>query len=166
MQATDPGSPPPTRYWAAGAGNPRLNTCEPRPPGRGSHQRIVRRCPTLPHPPECSTIGAVRLSYRVRNGTGRFPNAMTTETTKTLPAKRGVWNVNHTVNANTQEATRRVQVSHRPISTSQLHTLPRFHIWPINPVIYRGPPTQKMYGYLISKQASRLDAFSGYPFPT
>ena len=92
---------------------------------------------------------------------------MTTETTKTLPTnKQGVWNVNHTVNANTQEATRRVQVSHRPISTSQLHTLPRFHIWPINPVIYRGPPTHKVYGYLISKQASRLDAFSGYPFPT
>ena len=137
-------------------GNTRLNTCKPRPPGRGSHgKRIVRRCPTLPHPPECSTIGAVRLSYRVRNGTGRFPNAMTTETTKTLPTnKQGVWNVNHTVNANTQEATRRVQVSHRPISTSQLHTLPRFHIWPINPVIYRGPPTQ-------SVRISHLEA--GFP---
>ena len=135
--------------------------------GAHTNKRIVRRCPTLPHPPECSTIGAVRLSYRVRNGTGRFPNAMTTETTKQPPTnEQGVWNVNHTVNANTQHKQRRVQVSHRPISTSQLHTLPRFHIWPINPVIYRGPPTQKMYGYLISKQASRLDAFSGYPFPT
>ena len=40
----------------------------------------VRRCPTLPHPLGCSTIGAARLSFRVRNGTGRFPCAMTTET--------------------------------------------------------------------------------------
>ena len=41
---------------------------------------VVRRCPTLPHPHECSTIGAVGLSFRVRNGTGRFPHAMTTVT--------------------------------------------------------------------------------------
>src|SRR4051794_20649322 len=40
----------------------------------------VRRCPTLPHSPECSTIGAGGLSFRVRNETGRFPSAMTTET--------------------------------------------------------------------------------------
>src|SRR4051795_11542142 len=40
----------------------------------------VRRCPTLPHPPECSTIGAGGLSFRVRNETGRFPSAITTET--------------------------------------------------------------------------------------
>ena len=40
----------------------------------------VRRCPTLPHPHECSTIGAVGLSFRVRNGTGRFPHAMTAVT--------------------------------------------------------------------------------------
>ena len=40
----------------------------------------VRRCPTLPHPPGCSTIGAVGLSFRVRNGTGRFPHAMTAVT--------------------------------------------------------------------------------------
>ena len=37
-----------------------------------------RRCPTLPHPPECSTIGAGGLSFRVRNETGRFPTAIAT----------------------------------------------------------------------------------------
>ncbi len=41
-----------------------------------------RRRPTLPHPVECSTIGAGRLSYRVRNGTGRFPTAITTDNNK------------------------------------------------------------------------------------
>ena len=120
-----------------------------KPTGTES-ERIVRRCPTLPHPPECSTIGAVELSFRVRNGTGRFPNAMTTETNQPTPQnpktqgpgeKSGVWNVNHTVNANNSKQAR-AYVSHRPISTSQLHALLRFHIWPINPVIYRGPPTQ------------------------
>jgi hypothetical protein len=47
---------------------------------RGSWLMCVRRCPTLPHPHECSTIGAVGLSFRVRNGTGRFPHAMTAVT--------------------------------------------------------------------------------------
>ena len=57
----------------------------------------VRRCPTLPHRPRCSTIGAVRLSFRVRNVTGRFPDAMTAVTlsssTSTVhtPSVRGVW---------------------------------------------------------------------------
>ena len=36
----------------------------------------VRRCPTLPHPGGCSTIGAGGLSFRVRDGSGRFPSAM------------------------------------------------------------------------------------------
>ncbi len=36
----------------------------------------VRRRPTLPHPGGCSTIGAGGLSFRVRDGTGRFPFAV------------------------------------------------------------------------------------------
>ena len=35
---------------------------------------VVRRCPTLPHRLECSTIGAGGLSFRVRNGSGRWPS--------------------------------------------------------------------------------------------
>ena len=34
---------------------------------------VLRRCPTLPHPPRCSTIGAVGLSFQVRNGFWAFP---------------------------------------------------------------------------------------------
>ena len=40
----------------------------------------ARRCPTLPHPGGCSTIGAGGLSFRVRNGAGRGSPAMTAET--------------------------------------------------------------------------------------
>src|SRR3712207_1259636 len=40
----------------------------------------VRRRPTLPHGLPCSTIGAEGLSFRVRNGTGRFPLAVTAVT--------------------------------------------------------------------------------------
>lgn len=35
--------------------------------------------------------------------------------------------------------------SHRLISTSQLHTLPCFHIWPINPVVWLGASHPKVW---------------------
>jgi len=35
----------------------------------------------------------------------------------------------------------------------------RLHLRPIDEVVYLGPQ-----GYLVSRGASRLDAFSGYPF--
>ena len=48
-------------------------------PGPQQPQDKCRRRPTLPHPPRCSTIGAGRLSFRVRKGTGRDPTAKTTD---------------------------------------------------------------------------------------
>jgi hypothetical protein len=57
-------------------------------------------------------------------------------------------------------------VSPRPISTSHLHTLLYFQFWPINPVVCRGPYPLEGVRNLILEQASRLDAFSGYPFRT
>ena len=47
---------------------------------RPSSQICVRRRPTLPRSGPRSTIGAERLSFRVRDGTGRFPLAMVAET--------------------------------------------------------------------------------------
>lgn len=53
------------------------------------------------------------------------------------------------------------------VSTGRLHPSRGFHVRPINQVFspgaYRGSKPQ---GILISEQASRLDAFSGYPFRT
>jgi hypothetical protein len=40
----------------------------------------VRQRSTLPQSHPCSTIDAVRLNFRVRNGTGCFPHAMIAET--------------------------------------------------------------------------------------
>ena len=53
--------------------------------------------------------------------------------------------------------------SPRPISTGLLHTLLCFQIRPINLVVYQGSYSLKGMGELISRPASRLDAFSGYP---
>ena len=46
--------------------------------GEAIRLRVLWRCPTLPQPVGCSTIGAAGLSFQVRNGAGRFPGAMTT----------------------------------------------------------------------------------------
>ena len=56
-------------------------------------------------------------------------------------------------------------ISPRPISDSQLHTLLHFHLCPIYLVVFKGSYYLRM-GYLILRGASRLDAFSVYPFPT
>ena len=56
------------------------------------------------------------------------------------------------------------RLSPRPISSSQLHTLLHFHLCPIYLVLFKGPYFSRM-GYLVLRGASRLDAFSAYPFP-
>ena len=55
--------------------------------------------------------------------------------------------------------------SPRSISNSQLHVLPHFHLCPIYLVVFKGVYFFRM-GYLILRGASRLDAFSVYPFRT
>jgi len=54
--------------------------------------------------------------------------------------------------------------SPRPISTGRLNTSPCLHLRPINLVVCQGPYPVNPVGDLISRQASRLDAFSAYPF--
>ena len=153
------------------------------------------------------------LSFRVRNGTGRFPHAMTAVTLAPHPFL-GVGNLwlqhascicgavvvllfccvfcsqatgllvgNHIVDASSLVSLYPALwcerllnpftggvcgVSYRPISTGQLHESlvlastsglsTQWSGW--------GPLTHKVYGNLISKRASRLDAFSGYPIRT
>ena len=100
--------------------------------------KIVRRRPTLPRGPPRSTIGAEELNFRVRNGTGCFPFAITAETL--LRCHRPVYKgpVTATVSREPHSG-REIKWSRsqatRPISTGQLHTLPCFHLRPINPVV-------------------------------
>src|SRR5581483_7523375 len=54
----------------------------------------------------------------------------------------------------------------RAISTGPLNTLLCVHVPPINVVISHGPYSLEGMGSLISRWASRLDAFSGYPIQT
>jgi len=54
--------------------------------------------------------------------------------------------------------------SPRPISTGRLNTSPCVHVRPINLVVIQGPYSVDPMGDLISRPASRLDAFSAYPF--
>ena len=55
----------------------------------------------------------------------------------------------------------------RPISTARLCASPRLHLRPIDPVFSRGPSGGSCpQGRLVLWRASRLDAFSGYPFQT
>ena len=53
-----------------------------------------------------------------------------------------------------------------PVSTGRLHPLRGFHVRPIDHVFYMGATGPRPRGILILEQASRLDAFSGYPFRT
>jgi hypothetical protein len=55
------------------------------------------------------------------------------------------------------------------ISTGKLKRFLALHLRPIDLVVYQGPSVasrRTKHGILISGWASRLDAFSGYPFPT
>ena len=54
----------------------------------------------------------------------------------------------------------------RAISTSQLNVSLRFHFQPINHVVFMGFYLLIVMGKLILEGASRLDAFSVYPFRT
>ena len=56
--------------------------------------------------------------------------------------------------------------SPRPISDSQLHVLPHFHLCPIYLVLFKGFYSFIRMGYLILGGTSRLDAFSVYSFRT
>ena len=65
------------KRWGLGTFCSKTPPLEVRPRDRvGSGAKplsVLWRCPTLPHPPRCSTIGACGLSFQVRNGGWAFP---------------------------------------------------------------------------------------------
>ena len=113
----------------------------------------------LSHALRRSTISAVALNGRVRNGAGCFAHAMTTK-----PKKKHI-QVKHTYIGDAFRSVRPFLAftgsnqAYRAISTGQLNALLRLHLRPIDEMVYLGSQ-----GYLVLRGASRLDAFSGYPF--
>jgi hypothetical protein len=131
---------------------------------------FVRRRPTLPPPCGGSTIGAGRLNFRVRDGSGCFPVAVAAVTL--VPRVVGVgfcvvWVVwCWVVDARHLQLLLVLLVcgcgtSPRPISTGRLD-IAVVDLRPINPMVCGGPYQVCPVGNFILKCASRLDAFSGY----
>src|SRR6202035_3197394 len=150
----------------------RGRTCvEGRAPyGDGPQTKDVRRRPTLPRGPPRSTIGAEGLNFRVRHGTGCFPFAITAVTLlrchRTCFVKQACWRP-YLRNRIVDEKSKRVEA--KPLgllvpvsctrcraSTSGQST--QSSSW--------GPYLVNPERDLILRRASRLDAFSGYPFRT
>ncbi len=153
----------------------------------------VRRCPTLPQGPPCSTIGAVSLSFRVRNVSGRFPDAMAAVTLAPITDPG-------TVCGGGGEIVRALLCSIwglvRLLGTTQWTRVIRLYIVPFANVDVDSDyqvigvlvpvsctpcgastsglstqssgwaPLPPKDGNLILRPASRLDAFSGYPSRT
>ena len=83
-----------TRNWASGMAPTTGPEMQTGPPPKGwPYRKVVRRRPTLPQPSGCSTIGAERLNFRVRDGTGCFPFAMAAVTLAEThaPTRLCVW---------------------------------------------------------------------------
>ena|SRR5215472_9282078 len=136
---------------------------------------VFRRCPTLPRGLPRSTIGAEGLNFRVRDGTGCFPFAMAAGNSMELSWPRWPPTVSREPHSGRETrslqcfAGRNVWVCAKPlgllvpvscapcgVSTSGLSTQSSgWGPYPVVPV-----------GDLILRRASRLDAFSGYPFRT
>ena len=109
----------------------------------------VRRCPTFP-PGLGSIIGAGWLSFRVRDGSGRFPAAMAAVTlfhtcgvgvclvVGCRCCLRGVRGCEAMFFYNNGVFVL-VVVSFRPVSASSLQLLLVFQVWSIDPVFCGGP---------------------------
>src|SRR5688500_8120579 len=133
----------------------------------GGFQSKNRRRPTLPGPRGPSTIGAERLNGSVRNGKRCFPLAIATEFCETgapRAASRPPERLENCTEATKED--QKTTSSPRPISTGRLRRSLSLYRRPINLVVYQGSYSLKGMGELISRSASRLDAFSGYPIRT
>ena len=103
-------------------------------------------------------VGVKWLNFCVRDGNRCTPLAIVTK--KILFWEIILWKLRYCVHQ-----TPNLWLNPRSISTGQLKMSPFFHLQPINQIVFLGSYYLRM-GKLISKLASRLDAFSGYPFQT
>ena len=134
-----------------------------------------RRCPTLPHPGGCSTIGAGSLSFRVRKGKVRacpcrYDRRHAVPGCHTPP--RGGCGVRVSHSGRGSPSPQRKEREEKrvglvgPLVPVGFTPLRGVHVRSINPVVFGGPSHREGGGELVLKRASRLDAFSGYPSRT
>ena len=127
---------------------------------RKDEKKTWRR-PTLPRTSR-STIGEEAFHFRVRDGNEWEPPLSghqedQPETEDRPPRPLVLF----------RERERQYGQASRLISTGRLNTLPCLHLQPIEQVVSLFPSGPSWgRGCLILRRASRLDAFSGYPFRT
>ena len=129
-------------------------------------RNLIGRRPTLPHTCACSTIGAERLNFRVRDGNGWIPSAIITRQCILLSGSLRGTHPENKIGIRVASGKRSSRISPRPIRIRQLNTLLCLHPGPIYLVICKGSYFHEGMGNLILRGASRLDAFSAYPFRT
>ena len=106
---------------------------------------------TLPHSHPCSTIDAVELNFPVRNGKECFLYAIITRLEIVISKLHK--NYILLVKPSTYKYQSATYVTALPPLTNQ-------------PCVLQGVLLAYAMGNLILREASRLDAFSVYPFPT
>ena len=99
-----------------------------------------RRCPTLPLGAPSSTIGTQGLSFRVRNGNGRFPFVMIAGNLKLICNRIRLIAISlFTTDAAFFVKKKLYGQASRAISTGKLNASRRFHTQPIKQVVYLCP---------------------------
>ena len=119
-----------------------------RPKGKTTHAPPPARAVTVREP----ASGREPSSFRDhRNNAPCRPQSRSSKDADPPPHKSGEWDA----------------MSPSPVSTGRLHPSRGFHLRPIKHVFHmRASGPRRAQGILISEQASRLDAFSGYPSRT
>ena len=123
-------------FWSAGRGGSRRKKAPGLIPGL---LVLIGRRPTLPHTRACSTIGAERLNYRVRDGNGWDPLARITQSLFELIELLLTGYPLLLVRGKFYAWSKFYGQAERAISTGKLNVLLRLHIRPINVVVFHGP---------------------------
>ena len=122
---------------------------------------INQQLPILPGRFQPSTFGVCELNYRVRHGYGCILTAIATESLRVCSLKTIQKKFRRLFQAG--RAFVKFKLRPRPISTASLQASRLFHSQPINLIVFKGSYSLLMRSLILGR-ASRLDAFSVYPF--
>ena len=121
-----------------------------------------RQLSILPGRFQPSTFGVCELNYRVRHGYGCILTAIATESLRDVLSKL-YRRKSRRLSPFSRAFVKFFKLRPRPISTVSLQTSRLFHSQPINLIVFKGSYSLLMRSLILGR-ASRLDAFSVYPF--